>query len=150
MDYSREDPESLDRRVHKARLGVALVRSKSLKYHPPPGRPSIPLQPRKVGYWLREFDLRGCFPRIPRNRIRAKISRSVLNTALSLSGITIEDLQEGENLPHLELPADTLLVYNHGQHRLEAARQHVYPHNVWWVVELLEDGWSQIIYSGMA
>jgi hypothetical protein len=147
MDDSRENAESLDRRVHEATLGVALVRLKNLKYQSPPGRPSIPLQPRKVDYWLREFSLGGCFPSIPRNRIRAKISQSLLNAALPLSGITIDDLQDVAALQQLELPEGALLAYNHGQHRLEAARQHVYPHNVWWAVELLEDGPSQCFYS---
>ncbi|PQE03467.1 incA domain-containing protein [Rutstroemia sp. NJR-2017a BBW] len=139
MDGSRENAESLDRRVHEATLGVALVRLKNLKYESPPGRPSIPLQPKKFNHWVREFRLEGCIPNIPRNRIRAKISQSVLNDALSLSGITIDDLKDGEALQHLELPEGILLAYNHGQHRLEAAKRHGYPHNVWWAVELLED-----------
>ncbi|PQE17585.1 incA domain-containing protein [Rutstroemia sp. NJR-2017a WRK4] len=143
MDGSRENAQSLDRRVHEATLGVALVRLKNLKYESPPGRPSIPLQPKKFNHWVREFSLEGCIPSIPRNRIRAKISQSILNDALSLSGITIDDLKDGEALQHLELPEGILLAYNHGQHRLEAAKRHVYPHNVWWAVELLEDSSSQ-------
>jgi hypothetical protein len=146
MNNSREDAESLDRRSHKAILGVALVRLKNLKYQSPPGRPSIPLQPRKVSYWLEEFNLRGCFPSVSRNRIRAKISGSLLNAALSLSGIAIDDLERGETLQYLELPEGTFLAYSHGQHRLEAARHHVYPHNVWWAVELLKDGLSRSMH----
>lgn len=142
MNSIQEDAESLARRVHAATLGVALVRLKNLKYQAPPGRPSIPLQPRKVDYWLREFSLQGCFPSIPRNRIRAQISQPLLHAALLSSGITIDDLHKENVLQHLELPGGTFLNYNHGQHRLEAARQHIYPHNVWWAVELLRDGLS--------
>ena len=130
MNNSWEDAKSLDRRLHKAILGVALVRLKNLKYQSPLGRPSIPLQPRKVSYWLEEFNLRGCFPSVSRNCIYAKISRSLLNATLSLSRIAIDDLERGETLQYLELPKGTFLAYSYRQHRLEAARHHVYPHNM--------------------
>ncbi|KAG9241344.1 hypothetical protein BJ878DRAFT_428324, partial [Calycina marina] len=139
MRDPQENAESLDHLAERARVGVALVRLESLKYEPPLGRPSIPLQSRKIDFWLGEFRDRGCFPNVQRNRIRAKISPSVLAQALGLSRVTIEDLQDTENLRRLELPQGVVLTHSHGQHRLEAARQHIYPHNVWWAVDLLNE-----------
>jgi hypothetical protein len=140
MRDPQENAESLDHLAERARVGVALVRLESLKYEPPLGRPSIPLQSKKIDFWLGEFRDRGCFPNVQRNRIRAKISPSVLAQALGLSRVTIEDLQDTENLRRLELPQGAVLTHTHGQHRLEAARQYIYPHNVWWAVDLLNEG----------
>jgi hypothetical protein len=144
MRNSQETVESLDHLAERARLGVAWVRLENLKYEPPPGRPSISLQSRKIDFWLEEFRDRGCFPNVQRNRIRAKISPSVLAQALALSRVTIEDLQDTENLRKLDFPKGTVLTHTHGQHRIEAARQHIYPHNVWWAVDLLNKG----VYAG--
>lgn len=140
MRDPQETAESLDHLAERARVGVALVRLENLKYESPLGRPSIPLQSRKIEFWLDEFRDRGCFPNVQRNRIRAKISPSVLAQALGLSRVTIEDLQDIENLRQLEIPQGAVLTHTHGQHRLEAARQHIYPHNVWWAVDLLNEG----------
>jgi len=86
------DAESLDRHRETARLGVALVRLENLLYQSPEGRPRIPFQQRKTEYWLGEFRLRGCFPNVCGNRIRAEISRPVLAAALAQSELTISDL----------------------------------------------------------
>ncbi|KAH8663705.1 hypothetical protein BGZ60DRAFT_379461, partial [Tricladium varicosporioides] len=135
-----DDAESLDRSRETARLGVALVRLENLSYQPPEGRPRIPLQPRKTEYWLREFRLRGCFPNVCGNRIKAEISLPVLAAALAWSELTISDLQDAGHIKRLHLPEGALLTHYHGQHRLEAAKQHIYPHNEWWAVELYDKG----------
>jgi len=135
-----DDTESLDRSREIARLGVALVRLENLSYQPPEGRPRIPFQPRKTEYWLREFRLRGCFPNICGNCIKAEISQPVLAAALARSELTISDLQDAGHIKRLHLPEGALLTHYYGQHRLEAAKQHIYPHNEWWAVELYNKG----------
>jgi hypothetical protein len=72
--FPRDKAESLDRSRETAHLGVALVRLENLLYQPLKGRPRILLQPRKTEYWLREFRLRGCFPNVCGNYIKAEIS----------------------------------------------------------------------------
>jgi hypothetical protein len=138
--FPRDDAESLDRSRETARLGAALVRLENLSYQPPEGRPRILLQPRKTEYWLREFRLRGCFPNVCGNRIKAEISQPVLAAALARSELTISDLQDAGHIKRLHLPEGALLTHYHGQHRLEAAKQHIYPHNEWWAVELYDEG----------
>ncbi|KFY09427.1 hypothetical protein V491_08178, partial [Pseudogymnoascus sp. VKM F-3775] len=139
MKTSQETAESLDHLAEKARLGLAWVKLENLKYEPPLGRPSIPLQSRKIGALLDKFRGLGCFPNVQRNRIQAKISPSVLAQALEISRVTIEDLQDPGSLRKLEFPKGVVLTHIHGQHRLEAARLHIYPHNVWWAVDLLNE-----------
>ncbi|KFY02467.1 hypothetical protein V490_00495 [Pseudogymnoascus sp. VKM F-3557] len=139
MNNSQETAESLDHLAERARVGLAWVKLANLKYEPPLGRPSIPLQSRKIGALLDKFRDPGCFPNVQRNRIQAKISPSVLAQALRLSGVNIEDLQNTESLQKLEFPEGVVLTHTHGQHRLEAARLHTYPHNVWWAVDLLNE-----------
>ncbi|CZR68461.1 uncharacterized protein PAC_18360 [Phialocephala subalpina] len=133
-----DDAESLDRSRETARLGVALVRLENLSYQPPEGRPRIPLQPRKTEYWLKEFRLRRYFPNVCGNRIKAEISQPVLVAALARSELTISNLQDAGHIKRLHLPEGALLTHYHGQHRLEAAKQHIYPHNEWWAVELYD------------
>lgn len=140
MKTSQETAESLDHLAERARVGLAWVKLENLKYETPLGRPSIPLQSRKIGALLDKFRGPGCFPNVQRNRIQAKISPSVLAQALRLSGVKIEDLQNTESLQKLEFPEGVVLTHTHGQHRLEAARLHTYPHNVWWAVDLLNEG----------
>lgn len=140
MKNSKETAESLDHLAKRAQVGLAWVRLENLNYEPPLGRPSIPLQSEKIEALLDKFSNPGCFPNVQQNRIRAKISPTVLAQALGLSRVTIEDLQDTENLRKLELPKDVVLTYIHGQHRLEAASRHIYPHNVWWAVDLLNEG----------
>ncbi|KAL5344813.1 hypothetical protein ACLOAV_010210 [Pseudogymnoascus australis] len=139
MKTSQETAESLDHLAERARVGLAWVKLENLKYETPLGRPSIPLQSRKIGALLDKFRGPGCFPNVQRNRIQAKISPSVLAQALRLSGVKIEDLQNTESLQKLEFPEGVVLTHTHGQHRLEAARLHTYPHNVWWAVDLLNE-----------
>ena len=140
MRNSQETAESLDHLAEKAQLGVAWVRLENLKYKPPLGRPPIPLQSKKIDFLLDEFRDQGCSPNVRRNRIQAKISPSVLTQVLGLSRLTVEDLQDTENLRQLEFPKGIVLTHAHGQHRLEAARQQVDPHIVWWAVDLLNEG----------
>ncbi|KFY01356.1 hypothetical protein O988_02795 [Pseudogymnoascus sp. VKM F-3808] len=144
MKNSQETAESLDHLAEKAHLGVAWVRLDNLKYEPPPGRPFIPLQSRKINFLLDEFRDQGCFPNVRRNRIQAKISQSVLAQVLGLSRLTVDDLQDSENLRQLDFPEGIVLTHAHGQHRLEAARleaarQQVDPHTVCWAVDLLNE-----------
>ncbi|KAL5350973.1 hypothetical protein ACLOAV_004546 [Pseudogymnoascus australis] len=144
MRNSQETAESLDHLAEKAHLGVAWVRLEHLKYKPPPGRPSIPLQSRKIDFLLDEFRDQGCFPNVRRNRIQAKISQSVLNQVLLFSRLTADDLQDTENLRQLEFPNGIVLTHAHGQHRLEAARleaarRQVDPRTVRWAVDLLNE-----------
>jgi hypothetical protein len=99
--FPRDDAESLDRSRETASLGVALVRLENLSYQPPKGRPRIPLQQGKTKYWLREFRLRGCFPNVYGNHIKAEISQSVLAAALARSELTISDLQDAGHIKRL-------------------------------------------------
>jgi len=74
------------------------------------------------------------------NRIKAEISQPVLAAALAWSELTISDLQDAGHIKRLHLPEGALLTHYHGQHRLEAVKQHIYPHNEWWAVELYDKG----------
>ncbi|KAH6663814.1 hypothetical protein B0J14DRAFT_661754 [Halenospora varia] len=66
----------------------------------------------------------------------AEISLPVLAAALARSELTISDLQDAGHIKRLYLPEGALLTHYYRQHRLEAAKQHIYPHNEWWAVEL--------------
>jgi len=54
--------------------------------------------------------------------------------------LTISDLQDAGHIKRLHLPEGDLVTHYYGQHQLEAAKRHIYPHIEYWAVELYDEG----------
>ena len=118
-------------------LGVARVNLEVLRYEAPSGRPSIPLQRLKLEHLESVFHKKGCQPGNPENRVRAKISRSLLNKSLLISDLNENELQQDSSPKVLKIPEGSDLRYFHGQHRIEAGKAFGIDY---WDVVLLDQG----------
>lgn len=97
------------------------------------------LDPDNVLRIVNIFELEGCFRDDHENRIPALISAHNLRL-LSLS--YVYPAQEGEP-PFLENPPFRFLQCLHGKHRHAAAKRHFqHETDLWWTVDLYEDGMS--------
>ncbi|KAL4889243.1 hypothetical protein BDV59DRAFT_186803 [Aspergillus ambiguus] len=74
------------------------------------------------------------------NYISAVISGDLLEQALNLSSMTLDQLKGGTGLPWLVLPQGARLWCLYGRHRVEAAKRGVLlPGDRWWSVTLYHD-----------
>jgi hypothetical protein len=92
--------------------------------------------------------LKGCFQRDKcrrlekRNHIEAVVDQPRLDAALRSSDVSARELltNEPNGCPKLSFPAGFKLRCVHGQHRIQAAREFLLPHDKWWTVDLYTSG----------
>jgi hypothetical protein len=92
--------------------------------------------------------LKGCFQRDKcrrlekRNHIEAAVDQPSLDAALRSSDVSARELltNEPNGCPKLSFPAGFKLRCLHGQHRIQAAREFLLPHDKWWTVDLYTSG----------
>jgi hypothetical protein len=79
-----------------------------------------------------------------RNRIEAVIDERSLDAALHISGISATDLltNPANKCPKLDFPQGFQLRCLHGLHRIQAAREFLFPPDRWWTVDLYTTGKS--------
>lgn len=96
----------------------------------------------KVKRLIKIMRTEGCLKFEPLNRIKAYIEQGDLNSAISLSGITAEELFEsgiGKPSP-LIFPEGFQITAGKGASRIEAAKQVLHPQDQVWAVELFLTG----------
>ncbi|KAH8765626.1 hypothetical protein BGZ57DRAFT_533732 [Hyaloscypha finlandica] len=103
--------------------------------------------------------LKGCFQRDKcrrlekRNHIEAAVDQPSLDAALRSSDVSARELltNEPNGCPKLSFPAGFKLRCLHGQHRIQAAREFLLPHDKWWTVDLytsdLNDNLKQCLHE---
>lgn len=74
-----------------------------------------------------------------RNHIQALVEQQYLDVALRLSGHERGDLLSHPP-PELVFPPGYQLECLHGQHRIQAGKEVLYPGDRWWTVELYTPG----------
>jgi len=102
------------------------------------------LLPKNVRRLHSIFVTEGCRRLAAENHIPALISREDLEAAIHRSGTTQSALLHStdEEPPELQLPFEPL-VYLHGRHRIQAAREFFVEGDDWWTVDLYLDSWSK-------
>lgn len=94
---------------------------------------------KNVKRLVRIFKLEGCMREEVGNEIAAMINSTDLQTALSQSDVTQEQLFSLSETPRLLLPQNCHIVCLYGQHRIEAAKKTLEPENQWWRITLYDD-----------
>ena len=77
-----------------------------------------------------------------RNHITAIIDQQHLDSAIQISGISegILPKDSRNEFPELGFWTGYELECLHGKHRIQAAKQALLPHDMWWVVDLYPSG----------
>jgi len=121
--------------------GVARVKLSHLSFPNPPR----PIDPTNIKRLKRSFKTEGCLRIDPEHHIPAIVHEEALQTALENANISKEKLKGswGKDLAELLFADGLKLECLHGQHRVIAAEQCLYPEeNKWWVVDLYGHGKS--------
>jgi len=123
--------------------GTARIRLSSLRADQARTTQEQFLRPKNVRRLHRIFDTEGCRRLAAENHIPALISREDLEAAIYRSSTTQSALLHStdEEPPELQLPFEPL-VYLHGRHRIQAAREFFAGGDAWWTVDLYLDSQS--------
>ena len=119
----QEFVDRVDQSISKQRaasyLGSARVNFQDLDF----SFYSAEADPKNIKRLRAVFKRAGCFPLKTENRIPALIDPTVLENAIQLSGIPVEQIRQPEdgNLPHLSLPPSYKLRCLQGRSRVRAA-----------------------------
>ena len=112
-------------------VGAAKVRLASLDYHHKVDDANV----KRLAALMREST---CDRSNKINHVTATIDKDVLDEALALSNLTLEELARGEvhGYPELSLPLGQTLQCLHGADRLAAAGKVLHSEEPFWVVDL--------------
>ena len=99
------------------------------------------LDPKNVNRLREIYQLEGCRRFDPEHRIPALIDELTLNRGLQKAGIAPATLNSFAE-PQL-LGFEKGIIYLHGRHRLEAAKDFLEADDKWWVVDLFSEGITQ-------
>ena len=96
------------------------------------------LDPKNVARLRNIFLLEGCHRLDPQNHVPVLIDQATLDQALRKSDVTRISLKSFDEPKLLSL--DREIVYLHGRHRLEAAKDVLKTDDKWWVVDVYLKG----------
>ncbi|EAS29514.3 uncharacterized protein CIMG_08260 [Coccidioides immitis RS] len=126
----------LDRAEHY--LGKAKIRIDCLEFEGNTSRART-INTRHISHLANVFKS-GCYWLRPENYVPALVNRAVLARSLELSSLRQRDLLRDGEPCELILPDGATLTALHGQHRLLAAKEVLWPTDQWWLVELYSSG----------
>ena len=120
-------------------LGTALIDLDRLEFIRAPGRKHLEQEKK----WLISvFQNDGCHPLLGEHHIPATIEHDILQTALSNSNASSDELlsEQAAHWPKLTLPDDLNLACLQGRLRVEAAKSFQPLERRWWAVDLYRSG----------
>lgn len=139
LHYQSGCLDALSRSVAKEKKkkfqGIVRVRIEDLVFAPDDTPYNFNVDNKKVDRLIDIFKTEGCDRTSPQNYIVGEISNEDLLKAMGLSGLTLENLRDGEELRILNLPPGTYIRCPKGRSRAKAI------HDIgrlgrWWTVEL--------------
>ena len=120
--------------------GRARVHLKHLRFETELTCGSRTLDQKNVARLIGVFEKQGCQRLNRHNAIAAVIDADTLVTALTGSGVAASALMNDNPPPLLKFHGNFQINCLHGQHRIEAAKTHLMPGDLWWVVDIYLDG----------
>ena len=105
------------------------------------------LDKKHVEYLKECFQKDKCRRLEKRNHTEAAVDQASLDAALRSSDVSARELltNEPNGCPKLSFLAGFKLRCLHGQHRIQAAKEFLLPHDKWWTVDLYTSGRCQCI-----
>jgi hypothetical protein len=128
--------------------GHAKIRLHHLEFHSPLFA-SRAFDPSHVDRLKNVFQQDACARSDPCNFISAVIDDDTLDQAIIQSSTTVEALRSETKTPFLLLPNGYRLRCLYGRHRVEAAKEVLFPGDTWWSVTLYHDSKLKVSYSGL-
>jgi hypothetical protein len=124
--------------------GTAIIRLEFLDF---PCDECRELDPKNVERLKKCFRTEGCHRLELENHIPAIVEQSALNNALRTAGKSSDELlsQTEESYVELKFPVGYRLACLHGQHRIQAGREHLSHRDAWWTVDLYLAGMGNIL-----
>jgi hypothetical protein len=118
--------------------GHAKIFLRHLEFHSPLFA-SRAFDPTHVKRLMIVFQQGACARSEPCNFISAIIEDDTLEQAIAQSGTTVEALRSETEIPLLLLPDGYSLRCLYGRHRVQAAKEVLFPGDSWWSVTLYHD-----------